>query len=139
MPSPKLSVRVSDETYTTLLKLAEIEKKSMTELVRELIEQGLGKRRDIEQDMLDEIRMLRIETGELIARAIIAGGHAAYNSKLACEASEETAHYITTNPKMEGGQVLDSESKAQRAKARSKKMKEIGEFYLNQPFEKLTR
>jgi len=137
MPSPKLSVRVSDETYSTLLKLAEIEKKSMTELVRELIEQGLGKRQNIEQNLLDEIRMMRIESGELIARAITASGHAAYHSKLACEASEETAHYITTNPKLEGGQVLDSESKAQRGQARRKKMKEIANFYLNQPFEKL--
>jgi len=137
MPSPKLSVRVSDETYATLLKLAEIEKKTMTELVKELIEQGLGKRQNIEQDLLDEIRMLRMESGEFIARAIKASAHAAYYSKMACEGSDETAHYITTNPKLEGGQILDSESKAQRAQARRKKMKEIAEGYLNQPFEKL--
>lgn len=137
MPSPKLSVRVSDETYATLLKLAEIEKKTMTELVKELIEQGLGKRQNIEQDLLDEIRMLRMEAGEFIARAIKASAHAAYNSKLACDLADETTHYITTNPKLEGGQVLDSESKAQRAQARRKKMKEIADFYLNQPFENI--
>ncbi len=137
MPSPKLSVRVPDETYSTLIKLAEIENKSLTELVRELIEQGLGKRQSIEQDVLDEVRMMRIETGEMIGRAIKASGHAAYYSKMACESSDETAHYITTNPKLSGGQVLDTTSKEQRAQVRRKKMKEIAEFYLGAPFEKI--
>lgn len=41
MPSPKLSVRVPDETYSVLLKLAEAENKSMADLVRDLIESGL--------------------------------------------------------------------------------------------------
>jgi predicted DNA-binding protein len=137
MASPKISMRVPEETYAMLLKLAEVEKKTIAELARDLIETGLGKRSTIEQDLLDEMRMMRIETGELIARAVKASGHATYYSKLACEASDETAHFITTNPKLEGGQVLDSESKSQRAHSRRKKMKEIADFYLTAPFEKL--
>jgi hypothetical protein len=35
---------VSPETYATLLKLAEVEKVSLTDLVRVLIELGLGKK-----------------------------------------------------------------------------------------------
>jgi hypothetical protein len=137
MASPKISFRLPEETYTMLLKLAEVEKKTIAELARDLIETGLGKRSTIEQDLLDEMRMMRIETGEMIGRAVKASGHAAYFSKLACEAGEETAHYITTNPKLEGGQVLDSESKQQRAQARRKKSKEIADTYLSAPFEKL--
>lgn len=137
MASPKLSFRLPVDTYKTLLKLAELEGKTVTEMSKELIETGLGKRSTIEQDLLDEMRMMRIETGELIARAVKASGHATYYSKLACEASEETAHYITTNPKLEGGQVLDAESKQQRAHSRAKKKKEIANYYLTAPFEKL--
>ena len=44
MPSPKLSVRVPDETYSILQETAEVEKKSMTDLVRELIEDSLKTR-----------------------------------------------------------------------------------------------
>lgn len=137
MASPKLSFRLPEETYKMLLKLAEVEKKTITELARDLIETGLGKRSTIEQDLLEEMRMMRIETGELIARAVKASGHATYYSKLACEASDETAHFITTNPKLEGGQVLDNESKSQRAHARAKKKKEIADYYLTAPFEKI--
>jgi predicted DNA-binding protein len=137
MASPKLSFRLPEETYKMLLKLAEVEKKTITELARDLIETGLGKRSTIEQDLLDEMRMMRIETGELIARAVKAGGHAAYYSKLACEASEETAHYITTNPELKGGQVLDAESKQQRSTSRAKKKKDIANHYLTEPFEKI--
>lgn len=135
MPSPKLSLRVQPETYKTLLKLAELEGKTVTEMTRELIEQGLGKRSTIEQDLLDEMRMIRIEMGELTARAVKAGGHAAYFAKLASESSDETAHYVTTA--IAGGQVLDSESKKQRAEARRKKSKEVADVYLNAPFEKI--
>jgi len=137
MASPKISFRLPEETYKMLLKLAEVEKKTITEMAKDLIETGLGKRSTIEQDLLDEMRMMRIETGELIGRAVKASGHAAYYSKLACEASDETAHFITTNPKLEGGQVLDAESKSQRSQTRRKKMREIADFYLTQPFEKL--
>lgn len=125
MPSPKLSVRVSDETYSTLIKLAEIEKKSITELVRELIDQGLGKRQTIEQDVLDEVRMMRIETGEFIARAIKASAVGAYYAKLATESTDEATHFITT-----GGQVLDKETKKQRALDRQKRSREIAQRFL---------
>lgn len=137
MASPKLSFRLPEETYKTLLKLAELERKTVTEMCKELIEGGLGKRATVEQDLLDEMRMMRIEMGELTARAVKASGHASYYSKLACESSEETSHFITTNPKLEGGQVLDNESKSQRSQARAKKKKEIADYYLTAPFEKI--
>ena len=55
MPSPKVSLRVEPETYAVLVKLSKAEKKSMTELVRGLIDEALAKRekstaaKDIEQ------------------------------------------------------------------------------------------
>lgn len=93
MPSPKLSVRVSDTTYTTLLKLAEIEKKSMTELVRELIEQGLGKREDMSTQILDEVRFRHMEMAELVARAVKAGGQAAAYALLSTRFTSESQHF----------------------------------------------
>lgn len=44
MASPKVSVRLDSETYANLLKLAQVERKTITELVRELIDLGLTKR-----------------------------------------------------------------------------------------------
>lgn len=132
MPSPKLSVRVSDETYTTLLKLAEIEKKSMTELVRELIEGGLGKRQDIDAQILDEIRLRHMEMAELVARAVKASAHAAAYAQLATRFTTETQHYTVTQ-----GQTLDDESKKQRQAGWAKYAREAAEKFLNWPFEKL--
>lgn len=132
MPSPKLSVRVSDETYTTLLKLAEIEKKSMTELVRELIEQGLGKRQNIDMQILDEIRLRHMEMAELTARAVKASAHAAAYAQLSTRFTAETQHYTVTQ-----GQTLDDESKKQRQAGWEKYARQVAEKFLNWPFEKL--
>ena len=40
MASPKISVRLDNDTYSNLLKLAQLERKTITELVRELIERA---------------------------------------------------------------------------------------------------
>lgn len=137
MASPQVTVRLDPETYKTLVKLAQVERKKLAELTRELIEQGIGRHQSIETEVLDRLNQMSMELGELMGRAVKASGHAAYYSKLASEASDETAHFITTNPKLEGGQVLDAESRSQRAQTRRKKMKEVADFYLTQPFEKI--
>jgi hypothetical protein len=55
MQSPKVSLRVEPEKYAVLVKLSKTENKSMTELVRGLIDEALAKReenkaaKDIEQ------------------------------------------------------------------------------------------
>nr|WP_281719554.1 ribbon-helix-helix protein, CopG family [Nitrosomonas nitrosa] len=132
MPSPKLSVRVSDTTYATLLKLAEIEKKSMTELVRELIEQGLGKREDISTQILDEVRLRHMEMAELVARAVKAGGQAAAYALLSTRFTSESQHFLVTD-----GQTLDDTAKKQRQAQWEKFAKSTAERFLNEPFEKL--
>jgi predicted DNA-binding protein len=132
MPSPKISFRLPEETYKMLLKLAEVEKKTIAELSRDLIETGLGKRSTIEQDLLDEMRMMRIEMGELTARAVKASGHAAAYALLATRYTNETQHYTVTQ-----GQTLDEETKKQRQLGWEKYAREIAEKFLTRPFEKL--
>lgn len=133
MPSPKISFRVPEETYKMLLKLAEVEKKTIAELARDLIETGLGKRSTIEQDLLDEIRMMRIEMGELTARAVKASGHAAAYALTATRFTNETQHFLATK----GEQTLDEETKKQRQLGWEKYAREIAEKFLTWPFEKL--
>lgn len=110
MPSPKLSFRLPPETYKTLLKLAELEGKTVTEMTKELIEQGLGKHASIEDDLLTELRMLRMELGDLMAKSVKIGGITAYYARLATIYTSETMHFTTNN-----GQPMPAETKKERA------------------------
>lgn len=135
MASPQITVRLDPDTYKTLVKLAQVERKNLAELTRELIEQGLGRHQSIETEVLDRLNAMSTELGELVARAVKVSGQASYYAKLSCESSEETAHYVTTA--IAGGQVLDAETKNQRAQARYKKAREMGEGYLKKPFNEI--
>lgn len=46
MASPKVSLRVEPEKYVVLVKLSKTENKSMTDLVRGLIDEALAKRQE---------------------------------------------------------------------------------------------
>jgi hypothetical protein len=46
MPSPKVSLRVEPEKYAVLVKLARTENKSMTDLVKRLIDEALARREE---------------------------------------------------------------------------------------------
>jgi len=110
MASPQVTVRLEPETYKTLIKLAELEKKTVAEMTRELIEQGLGKRQTIEDDLLTELRMLRMELGDLMARAVKVGGITSYYARMATIYTAETMHYTTNN-----GQPMPAKTKKERA------------------------
>ena len=110
MASPKLSFRVPEDTYTTLLKLAELERKTVTELTKELIEQGLGKRSTQEADLLEELRLMRTELWELAGRSVKTGAIAAYYARQAAIYTMEAMHYTTNN-----GQALPKEELKKRA------------------------
>lgn len=135
MASPQVTVRLDPETYKTLVKLAELDKKNLAELTRELIEQGLGKRQTIETELLERLNMMSAELGELTARAVKASAASLYFAKLATDFTQETAHFVTTS-KIEG-QPLDQETKWQRTANWDKKAKEFEQVFLTAPFEKL--
>lgn len=111
MASPKLSFRLPPDTYKTLLKLAELEGKTVTEMTKELIEQGLGKHASIEDDLLNELRMLRLELGDLMAKSVKIGGITAYYARMSTIYTAETMHFTTNN-----GQTMPAETKKQRSK-----------------------
>jgi hypothetical protein len=46
MPSPKVSFRLEPEMYAVLVKMAKAEQKSMTDLVRGLVDEALSKREE---------------------------------------------------------------------------------------------
>lgn len=137
MASPQITVRLDPDTYKTLVKLAQVERKNMAELTRELIEQGLGRHQTIETEVLERLNQMSMELGELTARAVKVSGQAAYYAKLAIETTDETNHYIITNPALTGGQVLDQEARRERANSRYKKAREMGEGYLKKPFNEI--
>ncbi|MDZ4832807.1 MAG: hypothetical protein SGJ27_03305 [Candidatus Melainabacteria bacterium] len=110
MASPQVTVRLDPDTYKTLIKLAELEKKTVAEMTRALIEQGLGKRQTIEDDLISELRMVRMELGELTAKSVKLGGIAAYYARLATIFTAETMHFTTNN-----GQPMPAEMKKERA------------------------
>ncbi len=60
MPSPKVSLRVEPEKYAVLMKMSKTEKKSMTELVRGLIDEALAKRE--ESKAVKNMEQLQAET-----------------------------------------------------------------------------
>lgn len=132
MPAPKLSFRVSPERYATIIKLAEVERKTVTELMNELIDTGLGQRATADADIKAELQFLEVRLSELIARGIKGSAVAAYYAKLATETTDETACYITTD-----GQVLDPETKKKRAQERQKRAREIAKHFLTAPLEKI--
>jgi hypothetical protein len=137
MASPQITVRLDPEMYKAVLKLAQIEKKTLAEFTRELIEQGLGKHQSIETEVLDRLNIISAELGELLARSVKASAVAAYYAKLSTETTDESAHYITTNPKLQGGQVLDKETKKQRAQDRQKRSREIANHFLTAPLDQI--
>ena len=83
MASPKVSVRLDNETYVNLLKLAQVERKTITELVRELIDLGLAMKEtaEPEQDsgaVLKRLDVLEMHIGELLMKAVKAGAGARF-------------------------------------------------------------
>jgi predicted DNA-binding protein len=132
MASPQVTVRLDPETYKTLVKLAQMERKNLAELTRELIEQGIGRHQSIETEVLDRLNQMSAEMGELLARAVKASGHAAAYALMSTRYTYETQHYTVTD-----GQTLDDESKKERQRGWEKYAKEIAEKFLSGPFEKL--
>jgi predicted DNA-binding protein len=137
MASPQVTVRLDPDTYKTLVKLAQMERKNLAELTRELIEQGLGRHQSIEMEVLDRLNQMSMELAELTARAVKASGQAAYYAKLAIETTDETNNFIITSPALKGGQVLDQEARQQRSQSRYKKAREMAEGYLKKPFNEI--
>ena len=114
MASPKISFRVAEETYKNLLRLAELERKTVAELSRELLEIGLGKRVSAEDKLLSEIQAAK----EMAAKAVKLGGIATYYARLSSVFTAETMHYTTNN-----GQVMSEGKKTElqeRWKAKSR-------------------
>lgn len=132
MASPKISFRVPEETYGALLKLAEIEHKTVAELSRELLEVGMGKRTTPDMDILTRLQFLEMTIAEMMARGVKASAVAAYYAKLATETTDEATHFITTS-----GQILDNETKVKRAKERQKRSREIAQHFLTAPLEQI--
>ena len=119
MPSPKLSLRVADETLAQLQELADREQKTMTELLRELIDLGLlqknGSPQPHVQDPLvapgenysERIDLLETRLGELLIKSVRVGAEASFYSKLAMTFSSEVGAFLIQ------GKPLDKETKQQ--------------------------
>jgi Ribbon-helix-helix protein, copG family len=139
MPSPKLSVRVSPETYATLLKLAEVERVSLTDLVRELIELGLGKKAKPEEDeitVLERIDAMNADVWEankvlleFLGRGIKAAAGARYFAALSVDLTNQLTQLVSTSEVGKTGQV-HPDSATQQMTQWVKKAEDIEARYL---------
>ncbi|HMX45650.1 MAG TPA: hypothetical protein PLC15_14155 [Candidatus Obscuribacter sp.] len=132
MASPKVSVRLDNETYVNLLKLAQVERKTITELVRELIDLGLAMKEtaEPEQDsgaVLKRLDVLEMHIGELLMKAVKAGAGARFLSRLALTFSSDTVSWLTEN------KLADSESKAALVARMDSEADKYAEDYLTKP------
>lgn len=130
MASPKISVRLDEESYSNLLKLAQIERKTITELVRELIDLGLGVKETHEPEqgsdaVLKRLDVMETHIGELLVKAVKAGAGARFLAKLALSFSSDTVSWLTEN------KLADSEAKAALvARMESEADKYAGEYLM---------
>lgn len=111
MASPKISVRLDEDSYSNLLKLAQIERKTITELVRELIDLGLSVKEAPEQEqdsdvVLQRLDVLEMHIGDLLVKAVKAGAGARFLARLALTFSSDTVSWLTEK------KLADSEAKA---------------------------
>lgn len=132
MTLPKISVRLDNDTYSNLLKLAQIERKTITELVRELIDLGLAVK-DMEEEKPDDsmilkrLDVLEMHIGELLVKAVKAGAGARFLSRLALSFGSDTVSWLTEQ------RLADSQSKAQYLAEIDKQTEEVSQAYLMKP------
>jgi len=131
MASPAVSIRLSAETYRILVTLAETERKTVTEMTRELIEQGLGKRTTLEAELLNEIRLLRTELSESASRAVKAGAGSRYFAQLATSFALDMTQYLAA---LAQSVRIDPNTKQEQMGQFEQKAKEFEEHFLKDPW-----
>ena len=132
MASPKISVRLDNDTYGNLLKLAQLERKTVTELVRELLELGLavkGREEEKQDDsaILKRLDVLEMHIGELLVKSVKAGAGAKFLSRLALSFGSDTVSWLTEQ------KLADSQSKAQYLADIDKQSEAAAHEYLIKP------
>tara|TARA_Y100001933_G_C18495651_1_gene354350 strand:- start:59 stop:454 length:396 start_codon:yes stop_codon:yes gene_type:complete len=131
MPSPSVTVRLDQETYKTMVKLAKIENKNLAQFTRELIEQSLDKREDAEDSLLNEIRAMRMQLEDLTARAVKASAGSKYFSRLSTSYLQDLTSLVTTE------KLLDQKSKKQQMAQFETKSAEFEQHFLEGSWEEL--
>jgi hypothetical protein len=63
--SPQVTARLDESTYKALLKLAELEQKTIADVTRELIQLGLGKKEAPELEQLEKVRKVAEATEKM--------------------------------------------------------------------------
>ena len=123
MESPKISVRLDNETYGNLLRLAQVERKTIAELVRELIERGLSTKVDESgkadtTDVIQRLDVLETHISDLLVKAVKAGASARFLSRLAVSFSSDTVSWLTEQRLADGQSkskfLADTEAQADR-------------------------
>lgn len=134
MASPKLSVRLDPQLYTTLVKLAQVERKTVTEMTAELLELGIGRKQTPESAVLDEMRLANAQMAELVARTLKASAGARYFSRLAVTYAQDMTQYLAA---LAQNVNVDQGSNQKLMAQFEQKSKEFEKHYLEDPFEKI--
>jgi len=131
MPSPSVTVRLNEETYQMLIGLAKAENKTVAQLTRELIEHGLGRHITAEDALMNEMRTMNIQLGDILARALKAAAGSQYFARLATSYAMDITQYVTSEQPMNEG------SKQQLMTQYDQKAREFENHYMKDSWEKL--
>lgn len=131
MPSPSVTVRLSESTYRAIRELAQAEKKNVSELTRELIEKSLGMHQSSEQALLEELRFMSAQVSDLAARAAKAGAGSRYFARLTASYAMDTAQFVAS------GRPMDEKAREELLESHDRKAKEQEDSYLTRPWEQL--
>lgn len=131
MPSPSVTVRLREETHQALVALAKAENKTTAQLTRELIEHGLGKQITAEDAILNELRFMNIQLGDLSARAVKAAAGGRYFARLAASYAMDITQYVTT------GTPMNQQTKDQLLAQNEQKSREFEDHFMKDSWENL--
>ena len=132
MAAPAVSVRLSPETYKKLLRRADVERKTVTELVRELLEREFSAKEAAEQKPDDKVVLQRLDVlekhiGELLVKAVKAGASGRFLSRLGLSFSSDTVSWLTEQ------RLADGPSKAKFLAEMEAQADQYSQDYLIKP------
>lgn len=138
-----IGTKVEKQVHDHLTQLAAAQGKSVSEIARELIEDGLkrsaqGVNAGEPEAVLERLTALEQQIafhhnalGELLMKAVKAGAGARYFARLSTSYGQDITSYLTTQ------QPLDAQSKAAQMAQFEKKCREFEQHCVMSPFDKL--
>jgi phosphoserine phosphatase len=128
---PMVGVKLEPEMHVAIAKLAALEKKTVSEVVRELIEAGLARTARPDTQLIDELTLMHRQLAELGLRTLKASAGAKYFARLTTAFAQDLTSYVTRD------EVLDQQTKQKQMEQFDRKCQELEDHFLKDPFNRL--